>query len=384
MANTAQNNSSRLWLIDFVRLVSITLVLISHTNIAGAISGVGWCWTHNGRNAVSLFFLVSGFVIARAVAHRDGALTKINLRNFYVMRAARILPLALSVIVLGVLLSKAHFQFGMMPWLFGKTNWHFWLAMFTLTLNWALINIPEGQGFGMYWAIYWSLAIEEQFYLFFPLCGRLAKTEKRLVYVLVALLLIAPIGRAVVQQLTHHDRSGAVSSFVALDLMSAGVLLHLTLQRYGEQLRARPHVAWSLFAAGTICLLAIFTSTQCGPDYLIAAPTGITIGLFSFLLGGLSIPRIQTLPRFLVAGGELSYGAYLLHCTMIGLIGAAIKPLPFAVGFPIFWFATMGVAWLSYRFVESKANTAIRRRFIRKPEAIPSAAPTPDRILTPV
>jgi hypothetical protein len=95
--------------IDTLRGVSILLVLLHHFNIAYPLGGtwlgtiLGWPvlqpLARNGNYGVTMFFVISGFLITRHALDRWGSLDRIRLKEFYVLRLARILPALLLLLV---------------------------------------------------------------------------------------------------------------------------------------------------------------------------------------------------------------------------------------------------------------------------------------------
>ncbi|WZB61276.1 acyltransferase family protein [Achromobacter xylosoxidans] len=95
--------------IDMLRGVSILLVLLHHFNIpyslkdTGLAALLGWPFLHalarNGNYGVTMFFVVSGFLITRNALDRWGGLDRIRPGAFYTLRAARILPCLLLALL---------------------------------------------------------------------------------------------------------------------------------------------------------------------------------------------------------------------------------------------------------------------------------------------
>lgn len=190
--------------IDFLRGLSILLVLLNHIGLRLRLTQ-GVLGAHlpreflndlnfNGSEAVYIFFVISGFLITSNALMRWGSLGAIELRGFYVRRAARILPcLAMLVGVLSVLHLLGVHDFmihGKGQSLPGAVG-----SAFGLYLNWYEGHtgyLPAN------WDVLWSLSIEEVFYLGFPLMCILLRRAWLLAPAMALLALSLPFSLAAI------------------------------------------------------------------------------------------------------------------------------------------------------------------------------------------
>jgi peptidoglycan/LPS O-acetylase OafA/YrhL len=295
-----------------------------------------------GQTGVDLFFVLSGFLITRILIS-----TKTQPRyftNFYVRRFLRILPLYYLFLVIFLFVE---------PLLLGKAlpalSEHWWWWVF-------LQNIPQTFGWHAYGPNhYWSLAVEEHFYLLWPLLvfSLDRRWLVRACFGLVALSFVTRIA------LLEAGIDGFYFTPTRLDALSLGSLLAL----WEPSIVARPAVHLKRFAGAVAVVgipLFIGYSVMSGSHAAwLQAIKYPLVGAFYFVLLGLAITadvrsvfsRIlaSALMRFV---GSISYGLYVYHSICYDLLDRLVPNasplffLPFAFG------SVMGVAWLSFEFVE--------------------------------
>jgi peptidoglycan/LPS O-acetylase OafA/YrhL len=143
------DDSRRLVGIDVLRAIAVIGVLAGHLRAIpglfqlpqGGLEGAAWRLTEVGAYGVVLFFAISGFVITRTTARRDGDLAHMRVGAFYVRRIARIWPAFLLSVAFGIvaLLAASRSSPAAIIFIFGNAPFTpaFWLSIATFTFNFA-------------------------------------------------------------------------------------------------------------------------------------------------------------------------------------------------------------------------------------------------------
>jgi peptidoglycan/LPS O-acetylase OafA/YrhL len=363
---------SRSAVIDVLRGVAITLVLLLHFSLTYKLSdsplaamltrdGVR-ALVNNGNYGVTMFFVVSGFLIASAALARYGRLDAIDRAEFVRYRAARILPSLL--LVLGVIVAlglagtpsfKNEIDGHELP-----AIWFVWGAGSVLTFTHNLLMESVGY-FNYCLNIYWSLSVEEVFYLGFPLLCVAVRRDARVVLVCVVLVVAAPIYRGMHDDDELYFMYGHAACF---DAIALGVLAALLSNRATPP-RAAPGLA--LLSAGALAWAYLrgiggheaFGFTQ------IAMATAALLFLTSAGAG-----RVFASGRGLAPlrwAGRHSYELYLFHLVVLALMRDALPRNQLGYGFKLPWlvvFVALSamVAAVVARWISEPANAALRRR----------------------
>ena len=169
MDNPNGNSWTRLNGVDALRSLAILFVLLNHVNIRLLIARVPYTQGlpsqlvaslfSNGQRGVQIFFAVSGFLITSMTLRRWGPLEKVRIRDFYMLRFARIAPLLLLLLaVLSILDQRQVAGFVIRP---GAGGLH--QALFAaLTFHINLLEAQRGY-LPPNWDVLWSLSVEETF-----------------------------------------------------------------------------------------------------------------------------------------------------------------------------------------------------------------------------
>lgn len=340
--------------LDGVRGLAALAVIAFHAPTL--LDGAHWStaaarWARGGWLGVDVFFALSGYLITRGLlASRS---QPHYFARFYGRRALRILPLYylyLGGLVLAAPLLPARY--------YDPAAGD--LAYFAALLG----NIPDAMGRypGACLSPLWSLAVEEHWYLLWPLVVW-RRTPRALLFG-CALFAAVAIGSRALAETYLAPHAAHMLSPCRLDGLATGAAVSLVAHTYGDA----PVVAWcrrhALFAAAVLLTVAL---TPFGPSTfphvypsevfqrLGHSATALAAAVLVGAVGYGAPPTPWLRERALVQVGQVSYGVYLLHAA----VGAAltrgvpgITRLPLELGAPLLALATVAVATLVHRLVE--------------------------------
>lgn len=329
--------------IDGLRAIAVVPVVLYHANIPG--------WT-GGYIGVDIFFVISGFLITTIVAS-EVAINQFSLASFYERRARRILP-ALVPIVLVSLLSG---WFILLPSEFQK------LGQSVLSVGLFLSNVFFwlSQGYFAPSADFsqllhtWSLAVEEQFYIFFPPLFSFiySRWGKNASIASIAIISLASLIAATTVIPLKPTMVFYLLPFRAWEL-GVGALLAVYVT-------AAPRNKYIRDGLGIIGLVAISTTVFIYDDGtvfpgLAALPPviGSALIIYSGFGGAQSLVNNLLSHRAFVWIGLLSYSLYLWHWTIFAYVKILINDthLPLNLALPA-TFVSLIAAYISLRFIEA-------------------------------
>ena len=362
--------------INLVRTFSILAVMAYHLNFMHPL-GLLLPWaanlwvkvSNNGHMGVSVFFVISGFLITRLIAQQEEGLWHPNLRKFYVRRVGRIIPLLTVVCLVGVwMIYHAPSQttpyehcFKTPEVVIGLAHW---LTIATFTFNWYItLFCAQHPYLGLQWDILWSLSIEEQFYFFYPLLLRYLKRETALISFLIFLIFFGLITRGI--NIFLYPDLLSYNSFQNFDMIALGCLLYLAWARWKKSLQKSVWVCLGLCLSGLSSAVFVYLHVAPGPE-LWSYWFGrflLGFGLFMFLLGAMAGNWFESkYLRVFALPGHLSYGMYLLHPLILYLMWDLLKAQNVWLSFIVFTISTTLIAYGSFRFFEMPMNLWVRKR----------------------
>ena len=368
----------RIQVIDLVRSLSIIAVMATHL----APSGINFSranpffeawwikiWGAGGYG-VSMFFVISGFVITRLIALGPGGLFRPDFRDFYRRRAGRILPLLIATLAVGILflsftpVSSPGFE-DCFRKPYARFSPSFWIAILTFTFNWYKIRYEHiTPDFGLHWDVLWSLSIEEQFYFFYPLLLNKIRGARRLIIFLSGVVILGSLAYWTAHSIfPTRDRLG-MNSFSGFGLIAMGCLLYLAVEKFKFFLTAHNIHCWGLVFLGTVLFLTAYGHPALPNEWgwKILGNQLLGIGVFFFLLGGLHLRFFES--KYFAPfcwPGKLSYGAYLFHPAVLFLLWPFLSGLNGFAALFIYMAVTFLFAEMSFRFYEMPMNSWARK-----------------------
>jgi peptidoglycan/LPS O-acetylase OafA/YrhL len=346
----SEADSKRFAHIDFMRAVAVLLVLLQHAGLEKGLLGSA---------GVTMFFVISGFVITNLALVEAAVTGRFAIGDFYLRRAIKLLPPLVAVVVLpSLVLGFAS------NWT--KVNPSSLLSQVLFFYNTVRIHGQQGVLPGA--DVVWSLSVEEQFYIGFALlwlvCLKLPQTRLALSWLAGLAIVCSTILRFSLAHSGHQELAQRIyfSTETRIDAIAIGVLLAVFLKsEFWRTVRARvSSLIWDglLFACVAVLSFSLLLGDYVANySWLISlhalCSAGILLVGFSggtgLLVRGLA--RVSNLSAFKVIG-LASYSIYLVHHTVSLALSSMVVDLPPLLGIVIKVLAGLVVGVLTWLAVE--------------------------------
>ena len=379
-----------------IRFFAAAAVIVSHIEQFKQIAGLPNIWAGwvagLASSGVSLFFALSGFLITYLLLAEQQKHNSISVRSFYWRRVLRIWPLYYLIVIVAFFVLPHLIDFAGSNELL-RQNFGAKLGLFALILpNVALAFYAPVLGASQAW----SIGVEEQFYLMWPVLMRAFKGRALSLFIFVVAFKLVTL-RAAYWFLAHGTTGGWSQSKIdgfngairvwqtfQIETLAMGAIGAYLIFQHRETLGKRVGVL--LHPAAQLVYLAA--------ALLFIAKSGwffhsvIEAVLFAALVTNVAYnKRLFVLPETGVLNhfGAISYGIYMIHPTVISLVLVGLSRFPalhsHMGGFNLVLYGvtvavTLGLATLSYRFYETPFLT-LKKRFVRVPSGFASMGENP-------
>jgi peptidoglycan/LPS O-acetylase OafA/YrhL len=345
--------------LDGLRGISILLVLSVHLRLIRP--EIAPFLPPGGFLGVDIFFVVSGFLITSLLLTELQSTGDIDLRSFYYRRALRLFPALIAVILFTCVLAYLIGSFlglGLTPLRFASTAGYFtnWVRAYEGAQSWFLFH-------------FWSLSVEEQFYILWPGILLLLTRAKASQKVIMMLVVVAIVISAALKVLLFLSGSTSNRIYYGSDTRADSVLvgcaasMALTWGYIPASSKGRAMLASTVPGAVIILVVFVVLSNDGFAPLYLGGLTLIAILVALIILHLVLSPSGNTARilkhRWLLWIGKRSYGLYLWHWPLYEL---SRSWLPDRLSAPAAIALTFLVATVSYQLIENPFLLMKKRR----------------------
>lgn len=341
--------------IDGLRAIAVLAVIIFHADFLKFLPG--------GFTGVDMFFVISGYVISQSLSERGSTSFAGYLKDFYRRRCLRILPALLVVLLVSFLLSAMFMPQFWLSEQINRTGLAAFFGVSNVVLAWNTDTYFAPGGELNLFLHTWSLGVEEQFYVIFPVVFFIwlrYRAQSFAAWVVLPVLAVVSLGVSALQ--TQTDQ---LSAFYLLPgrfwELAAGALLFQIIDKRRGSVRSRVLVS-GLLVCGFILLMAGFLFAQ--PERFPFPWALSTVAGAVLMIAALALPAdghhspLQGLLQWRVITylGRLSYSLYLWHWPVAVFLRwtTGTESLVVQLLYPVI---VLALAAASYHWVETPIRT---------------------------
>lgn len=332
--------------IDGLRSIAVIPVILFH---------LGFGWISGGYFGVDVFFVISGYLIT-SIIFREISSSTFSMKEFWLRRVKRILPALITVVMATLLVA---------PFLIFKGDIRA-LTIDAIAALFSYANFHAMAKFGDYWGASaessfflhaWSLSVEEQFYIFYPLfliiLFRLKYSLSKWLFVTMSLSLLA----FVLGSIYFPTQTFYLLPTRAWEMGIGGFLAIVKIEDRSLKYKSIVAKEW-LSLVGLIMILSsyfIFTGNE-GINIFALLPVLGSVTIIAFSSEDNLVGRLLSSKPFVFIG-KVSYSLYLWHWPIIVLLNGYYTTILTSIQIQIIAIsATIILASLSYYFVENKTR----------------------------
>lgn len=353
--------------LDGVRALSVVAVILYHAGIE---------WIPGGFIGVEVFFVVSGFLITSLMIDEQHIKGKIDLKQFWIRRFRRLMPALLTMLLVTLVAasffaqdSAVDFRRDVGPAIGYFSNW--WQIFAVDTPYFAANSLPILRHL-------WSLAVEEQWYVLWPVLFAFVLGNKRIpkrVSAVVIGLLAVGVMAGTALAFVADDETRINFLYLSTLTRSSGLLLGAAFacawrpwEKSVKRMAVLRSISADIVAVVSVATLGFIAATvdvadeQLYKGWLAAATVASALIVAVVVRQGKSLTKKVLSIPLLVEIGRRSYGLYLWHWPIFVVSGARLSPMRLAVALT----ATVIINEFVYQFIETPIRKGSIGTWVRK------------------
>ncbi|MFN0031075.1 MAG: acyltransferase family protein [Flavobacteriales bacterium] len=309
-----------------------------------------------GDLGVTFFFTLSGFLITYLMVKERNDTSHFSIPKFYMRRVLRIWPVYFLTIILGIALQNNFWQDLKLPEHHAE-NYAYYFAFIANWDSYALYSEGLSKLVNLCLAVTWSVSIEEQFYLLWPLIFFFSR--KYFTWVVVLIFALCGVLKAV----NAHDHYYLLKTPSGFFFLSFGSLLGYAAYNFHDKLKSYFRIAGSIGVYGLLFSVLLFRteiSNTTGTSFICDFIYTICFGyiLLEQTIGARRLLSFSRIPLFTFIG-KYTYGMYLYHPIIIALFAIMLgrsqqhlyEPFLRCAGIAL---GTFIMAYISYELMEKR------------------------------